>query len=149
MPQRISALGVTLQADDRRGIVKALLLLLAFFTATFVVYAWVDFTKWVLAQRQARVSHQSEGRLADEAKAELQARIDDYAREDSERRNATARTQMIAQAEEWLFRELNRRSYVPIRRLSLVRVLLDFALPLVMAVLAFVAMIDWLDWLWL
>ena len=54
VPREISAIGVGLEADDRRSVLIALLLALAYFFSAFLLYGAVDFIAWTRGQIEGR-----------------------------------------------------------------------------------------------
>jgi hypothetical protein len=92
VPREINAIGVRLDLEDRRSVLIALLIALAYLFAAFLLYAGVDFVAWTRAQIEGRElirgtaadrqrhraeyekilrDHQSRGEMADKVETAL------------------------------------------------------------------------------
>lgn len=143
VPREISALGVTLEASDRRGVVVALLLLLTYFVVAFVGYAASDFLAWRILRQRADRAHTQGRMFSEEAHGHLERISREYAAGNEEQK-AARREELGRQAASTVELEVQRRTLTALRPVSFLRGTMDFALPLALAAFAYEAIIVWL-----
>lgn len=107
IPTKISAFGIEFSADNQQSLVMLLALVIAYFAAAFFVYSYSEFTAWQLAFRSQELQQLEEG---------LQ------------------RTKNILQTDEEIwFHKQAERTYYQARPTFIVRIFVEFVVPVCFA----------------
>ena len=143
VPTRISALGVDLETDDRRTIRVALLLAVIYFIVSFLAAAIGDVVLWRQAHGEARDARDTTAQNIEKFRArieEVRAK-EDADRERREREGGprrTSRADLNAAIADLLDAERRHTLYRVLVPTGVVRALIDFVVPVVVAGIAIV-----------
>jgi hypothetical protein len=143
VPREISAVGVNLEANDQRGVVKAMMALLAYFTLMFLVYATIDFLAWQKTRRDAKIAQTRTAQEINALTGRLEELLGAYEHDNPERRKETA-SQVNGLVLALVDQRLSWREFFTFRHITTIRELMDSVFPLALAAWAFYVMAGWL-----
>jgi hypothetical protein len=132
VPREISAIGVRLAPSDRRAVLIALLVALAYFAAAFLIYGAGDFVSWL--QTQVRGRQLASGTAADRRRyrAEYEELLRQFkgGNEEQQKQSVSNLEERLTQLNEAAFRHRLVTVLLPI---AAVRAVIDFAVPITVA----------------
>jgi hypothetical protein len=138
VPTRISALGVNLQSDDRHAIRIALLIVVFYFTVSFLITASADILGWLVRYREGRDAR-SEAHLNLRRIDTEMAKLREQVADEPERRTLAQR-----RFDEAVVQTLDIHARLPLYQLllpiNLARAFIDFAVPIAVAITAIVVL---------
>jgi len=132
VPREISAIGVRLEADDRRSVLIALLLALVYFFTAFLVYGATDFVAWLRVQTEGRELLRGTAQDRQRHRATYEEILRQHEGGNPEQRQETVSRldETLRDANTAALRHQTVRVIVP---LALVRGTIDFFVPTVVA----------------